>query len=40
MKEFGKFVKIVNAFATGLQNLVVKVFKVIPQLIKKILETK
>ncbi len=40
MQSVGEFVKIMNNVAAVLQKLVVAVFKFIPKLIKKILETK
>lgn len=40
MEDVSEFVKIMNHVAAVLQKLVVAVFKFIPKLIKKILETK
>lgn len=40
LHEVGEFVKIMDKVAVVLQKIVVAVFKFIPKLIKKILETK
>lgn len=40
MQDVGQFVKIMDKVAVVLQQVVVKIFKFIPALIKKILETK